>query len=115
MKEVLWRRYEKFFRRLHKNIGHIHFLTECSEKNINPKFTWIPVQTVKQLNLNPSQIKTHRRKQLNKTLQDEIEKRENLKFELNHILSILSSLIHNNNLDYLISKIKKKNFQIRKK
>jgi hypothetical protein len=78
MKEVLWRRYEKFFRRQHNNIGHIHFLTKCSEKNINPKFTWIPVQTVKQLNLNPSQIKTHRRKQLNKTLQDEIEKNENL-------------------------------------
>ena len=67
MKEVLWRRYEKFFRRLHKNIGHIHFLTECSEKYINPKFTWILVQTVKQLNLNPSQIKTHRREHCRQT------------------------------------------------
>ena len=79
MKEILLRRYEKNYRRLHRSNGHKHFLTECSKNRKFPKFTWIQPQIAEQLNLNSTQINGYRADQLNRKLADQLEKNENLK------------------------------------
>ena len=114
MKEVLLRRYERNYRRLHKNNGHQHFLTECSVHKCLPNFTCIQPQIVRQLNLSSSQIIAHRFKQLSRTLQDEIEKNDILKNELNHNFSILSTLIHHETLGPIIKNIKNRIFKSEK-
>ena len=108
MKEVYLKRYEKNYRRLHRNNGHMQFLTECKEKNVVPNFTWISPQIIKQLNLNAAQIKSHRFDQLKRKLQEEIEKNHNLKSDLNHLISTLCSLIHHDPLKIIIKNIKNK-------
>ena len=114
MKEILLRRYEKIYRRLHRSNGHKHFLTECSKNRKFPNFTWIQPQMAKQLNLNPTQIKDYRADQLNRSLEDQLEKNENLKNDLNHIISVLSTLIHHNNLSTTIENIKQKIYYLEK-
>ena len=84
MKEILLRRYEKNYRRLHRSNGHKHFLTECSKNTKFPKFTWIQPQIAEQLNLNSTQI------------------------NLNHLISVLSTLIHHDDLKISIENIKQK-------
>jgi hypothetical protein len=112
MKEILQKKYEKLFRRLHKSNGHLRFLTECSKKKITPNFTIISAQTVSQLNLNKSQITKHRLSQLQRKLDEQIEINQNLTFELNHTYTLLSTLIHHTDLkiiiNFLISKVYKK-------
>ena len=108
MKEILQRRYEKNFRRLHRTGGHKHFLTECIKSETLPKFTWIQPQIIKQLNLSSSQVKNYRFDQLQRTLEDQIEKYEFLKNDLNHTTSILSTLIHHSDLTVFLETTKLK-------
>ena len=106
MKEILIKKYERLFRKLHKSNGHVIFLTECSKRSILPKFTEISAETIIRLGLKKPFISKYRLDQLQMRLDDQLEKNQNLIYEINHTYSLLSTLIHQNNLNPLITSIK---------
>ena len=108
MTEILIKKYEKIFRKLHKSDGHVIFLTECSKRSVLPKFTQISAETINQLRLKKPNILKYREKQLQIKLDEQLEKNLDLIYELNYTYSLLSSLIHHSNLNKTITNIKYK-------